>query len=103
MTERNVQQLRGMLGLCVRARQAVFGMDGCLNAVRGQTAGVLLLDAGASMATRKKYADTCSNHGVPLLELPEGLLEESTGRSGVAMAVNKGGFSERILTLAAGE
>lgn len=89
-------KLRGLMGLCVRARQAVFGEDGCLKAIRAGNCGVLLLDSGASRATREKYRSACEHAGVTMGETPEGLLHEATGRPGVAMAVNKGGLAEQI-------
>ncbi len=91
------------MGLCVRARQAVFGEDGCLKSVRRGTCGLLLLDSGASKATRDKYLGSCGHAGVPLRLLPEGLLGEATGRPGVAMAVQQGGFARQMLTILPGE
>ena len=41
----NRASLKGLMGLCVRARQAVFGQDGCLSALRSGKADLLLLDA----------------------------------------------------------
>ena len=35
-------RLRGLIGLTVRARQAVFGEDGCLKTIRAGNCGVLL-------------------------------------------------------------
>lgn len=96
MTETQENKLRGLMGLCVRARQAVFGEDGCMKTIRGGSCGVLLLDSGASQATQDKYRGVCQNAGTPLLELPEGLLHEATGKPGVAMAVLKGGFASSI-------
>ena len=89
-------KMRGLMGLCVRARQAVFGEDGCLKTIRAGNCGVLLLDSGASAATKQKYRGACTNARVTLVELPEGLLHEATGRPGVAMAVSKGGLAEQI-------
>ena len=96
VTEAQESKLRGLMGLCVRARQAVFGEDGCMKAIRGGTCGVLLLDSGASQATQDKYRSVCQNAGAPLVELPQGLLHEATGKPGVAMAVLKGGFASSI-------
>lgn len=76
-------------------------MDGCLNAVRNGTAAVLLLDADASQGTAEKYESACRAHHVPLVKLPAGLLGDATGRTGVAAAVNQGGFAEQILSLTA--
>ena len=96
MTEQQENKLRGLMGLCVRARQAVFGEDGCMKTIRGGNCGVLLLDSGASNATRDKYRGVCANANTPLVELPEGLLHEATGKPGVAMAVLKGGLASQM-------
>lgn len=92
-------KLRGLMGLCVRARQATFGADGCLQAVRAGKAGILLVDDDASPATAQKYDAACAHHGVPMARLRPGLLEEATGRPGVAMAIMPGGLAEQIRSL----
>ena len=96
MTEQQENKLRGLMGLCLRARQAVFGEDGCMKTIRGGNCGVLLLDSGASKATQDKYRGVCENADTPLVELPEGLLHEATGKPGVAMAILKGGFANQV-------
>ena len=92
----NEKRLRGLMGLCVRAGQAVFGEDSCLKALRSGQAAVLLMDGGISEGSASKYGQACSGEGVPLFRLPEGLLEEATGRPGRAMAVRKGSVAEQI-------
>lgn len=89
-------RLKGLMGLCVRARQAVFGEDGCLKTVRAGSCGVILVDEGASQATKEKYRGACLRAGVTVAWLPEGLLFDATGRPGVAMAVPKGGLAEQL-------
>ncbi len=89
-------KLRGLMGLCVRARQATFGEDGCLKSIRGGSCAILLLDSGASQATQDKYRGACEHNHVLLAMLPQGLLHEATGRPGVAMAVTQGGLAEQI-------
>ena len=96
MTENQENKLRGLMGLCVRARQAVFGEDGCMKTIRGGNCGVLLLDSGASPATQDKYRGVCANANTPMVELPQGLLHEATGKPGMAMAILKGGFASQI-------
>ena len=96
MEQTQITRLRGLMGLCVRARQAVFGEDGCLKCIRGGQCGALLLDGGASAATREKYHGACRRAQAPVIELPEGLLWEATGRPGVAMAVQKGGLADQL-------
>ncbi|MBQ8200257.1 MAG: hypothetical protein IJZ74_00665 [Clostridia bacterium] len=96
-------RLRGLMGLCVRARQAVFGEDGCMKTIRAGDCGVLLLDSGASKATQEKYMGVCRNASAHLELLPEGLLHEATGKPGVAMAVLKGGLADQIRQQLSGE
>ncbi len=96
MTDQQENKLRGLMGLCVRARQAVFGEDGCMKTIRAGNCGVLLLDSGASKATQDKYRGVCENANTPLELLPEGLLHEATGKPGVAMAVLKGGLASQL-------
>lgn len=99
MDEAKRKRMHGLMGLCVRARQAVFGEDGCLASIRSGQCGALLLDGGASAATKEKYRGACERATVTLIELPEGLLLEATGRPGVAMAVKKGGLSDQLIGL----
>lgn len=77
-------KLRGLMGLCVRARQATFGEDGCLKSIRGGGCAVLLLDSGASKATQDKYRGVCDNAGVQMALLPRGTA------SGCNRAVGRG-------------
>ena len=99
MEQVQITRMRGLMGLCVRARQAVFGEDGCMKSIRGGQCGALLLDEGASAATREKYRGACQRARVPVIELPEGLLWEATGRPGVAMAVRTGGLADQLIEL----
>jgi len=96
LNEMQANRLRGLMGLCVRARQAVFGEDGCMKTIRAGNCGVLLLDSGASQATQEKYKGVCKNANTPMELLPEGLLHEATGKPGVAMAVLKGGMANQM-------
>ena len=96
MNEQQCTRLRGLMGLCVRSRQAVFGEDGCLKTIRAGNCGVLLLDEGASAATQDKYHGACEHAGVALVRLPSGMLHEATGKPGVAMAVLKGGLANSM-------
>ena len=93
------KRLRGLMGLCVRAGQAVFGEDGCRKVIANGECGILLADADMSGNTRKRYEAVCQREEVPMKELPAGLLEEATGKPGVAMAVKRGSFAEQIAAL----
>ena len=90
------KRLKGLMGLCVRAGQAVFGEDGCRKAIFSGQCGILLADGDMSENTRKRYEGVCLRAGTRMATLPEGLLEEATGRPGAAMAVKNGSFAEQI-------
>ncbi len=91
--------LMGAMGLCVRARAAVFGEEGCLKAVSGRSCGVLLVDESASEATKEKYRRVCMRTLTPMAYLPKDLLYRATGRPGMAMAVNRSGLADKIVNL----
>ena len=88
--------MKGMMGLCVRAGQAAFGEGACLTDIRKGNCGLLLLDGEISSRSEKKYLEACAGAGIMAAKLPAGFLEGATGRSGMAMAVRKGSFAERI-------
>ena len=88
-------KLKGLLGLSVRAGQAVFGEDGCMKALRNGQGGLLVLDESLSERVREKYLDLCRREGIPVARLPEGLLFEATGRPGKAAVLRKGNLAEQ--------
>jgi len=94
----NEQKLKGWLGLSLRAGQAVFGEDGCRKAVSKGQCALLLMDGGASMNTRKRYEAMSGRTGVRFYILPEGLMEEATGKPGMAMGIRTGSLAEQIIT-----
>ena len=91
------RRMKGLMGLCVRAGQAVFGEDGCRRAVAGGQCGILLADGRISGNSRKRYEELCERTGTRMAVLPEGLLEEATGKPGAAMAVKQGSFAEQMI------
>ncbi len=90
------KRLKGLLGLAVRAGQAVFGEDGCRKAIRNGNGGMLLLDVKASENTRRRYEAACSFNGTRMVILPEGLLGEATGKPGAAMYLKEGSFKDQV-------
>ena len=88
--------LRGLMGLSVRAGQAVFGEDGCMKALRGGGCALLLMDGAISGAAREKYLGVCARTGTRSAVLPEGLIAQATGRPGKAMAVRRGALADRL-------
>ena len=90
------RRMKGLMGLCVRAGQAVFGEDGCRRTITGGRCGILLADSNISERSRKRYEELCDRAGTKMVLLTPGLLEEATGKPGAAMAVKQGSFSEQI-------
>ena len=89
----NEQRLRGLMGLCLRAGQGIFGEDSCLKALRNGQAALLLMDEGISPGSAEKFERLCAREEIPLRRLPEGFLGEATGKPGRVMAVRPGGFA----------
>ena len=92
------RRIKGLMGLCVRAGQAVFGEDGCRRAVANGQCGILLADGDISENSRKRYEELCERTGTRMEMLPSGLLAEATGKPGAAMAVKTGSFSEQMIS-----
>ena len=92
------RRMKGLMGLCVRAGQAVFGEDGCRKTVLNGKCGILLADGDISENSRKRYEEICRRTGTRMELLPSGMLEEATGRPGAAMAVKAGSFSEQMIS-----
>ena len=92
------RRMKGLMGLCVRAGQAVFGEDGCRRSVSAGQCGLLLLDGGISGNSLKRYEELCEYTGTRMALLSPGLLEEATGKPGAAMAVKEGSFSEQMIS-----
>ena len=93
----NGQKMKGMIGLALRARQAVTGMDACRMLIKSGKCGVLLIDITAGNSTRKKAEELCIRSGIPIIAIPEGMIEEANGKSNMLMGLQKGSFTEEIL------
>ena len=97
MTERELGKLRGFLGLCHRAGQVILGQDACVDAVRRESAALLLMDEGSTETSKKRFRNACQSHGVPLYGVPEGLIAGALGKSGaMAAAVRKGTMAGKL-------
>ena len=93
----NEKKLKGQMGLCLRAGQAIFGEEACLGAMREGRAGLLILDGEISESARARYEALGSREAIPVYSIRPGLLWESTGKPGKAMAVQRGGWTESML------
>ena len=57
-----------MLGIAMRAGQLSLGESGVLKAISSGAALFMILDAGASDNTKKKFRDSCAFYQVPLMK-----------------------------------
>ena len=90
----------GLIGLCARARLAVYGEEGCVGLVRSGRAALVLTDAGLSANGVKRYQDACRNRNVQMAVLAAGLIAKAVGKSGrMALALEKGGLCDQLISL----
>ena len=93
--EMNEQKLTGMMGLALRARQAVTGTDACRMMIEAGKCGILLMDESTGINTRKKMENLCERTRTQFAVIPVGLMESATGYQGVLMAIRKGSFADQ--------
>ena len=90
-----------MLGIAMRAGALALGESGADKAIVAGEAGLVLVDAGASDNTRKRFADSCAYYGAPMLLTAAGRLGEAVGRPGrMSAAVRKGTLCDKLASLA---
>ncbi|MBQ2202376.1 MAG: ribosomal L7Ae/L30e/S12e/Gadd45 family protein [Clostridia bacterium] len=88
-------RLYNAIGLCRRAGKAKSGAFAAENAIRSGKAKLVLLEEGASEATKTHYEHLCAAHGVPLV------LVETVGSAigkdaHIVMAVTDPSFRDMI-------
>ena len=100
MTDVTLNSLKGFLGLCGRAGQTVLGQDACVEAIRGETAAVVLMDEDSAPTTRKRFTDSCASHRAPLYSVPAGLIAQALGRDGrMTVVVKRGRMATKLKDL----
>ena len=100
MTEQIENQVISFLGLCMRAGRIISGQEACVDLARQEQAALVLMDAGASENTRKRIADACHSHSVPLYEVSEGSLGCAIGKKGrMVVALKADGMAQKLLNL----
>lgn len=93
-------RIKGLIGLCARARQVVLGEDGCLSLIRSGRAALVLIDEQISANGEKRYTDACRTYGVKLKRLPPGLIGAALGKQGrMAAAFSQGGLTKQLMEL----
>lgn len=90
-----------LLGIAMRAGALTLGESGVLRAISSKTALFVLVDAGASDNTKKKFRDSCAFYHVKLFETQEDRLGWAIGKPGrMSAAIAGGTLGERLLALA---
>ena len=92
----NEQRLKGLIGLSVRAGQAVFGETACRKLAEAGQCALLLLAEDASPNAADRYRTLSRRTGVPLLNIPPGMPEAATGRGCIAIGIRNGPFAEQF-------
>ncbi len=100
MKSETEQKVTGFLGLCMRAGQMTSGQEACVEAIRSGAAAIVLLDGEASENTKKRIADACHSHQVPLYGVSEGALGHAIGKKGrMVISLKEGGMATKLLTI----
>ena len=90
-----------MLGIAMRAGALALGESGADKAIVAGEAGLVLVDAGASDNTRKRFADSCAYYGAPMLLTAKGRLGIAIGKPGrMSAAVRKGTLCDKLASIA---
>ena len=89
-----------MLGVAMRAGQLSLGESGVLKTVSSGTALFMILDAGASDNTKKKFRDSCAFYKVPLYETSPDRRAAKMLKSGEKRFADEAALGEKLLALA---
>ena len=90
----------GSLGLAMKAGKVQSGADVCDKLIKAGAACLILIDAGASPASRKALTDACAFYQVPYRLVPPEELGRAIGRPGrMAAAVTDKTLATRLSAL----
>lgn len=96
----NKQQALNLLGLAKRAGRLVTGEGFVLDAIRDQSAKLVLVASDASANTRKKFSDKRDFYAVPIsFALSAEELTDAIGSQRSLIAVQDNGFAKKLLKL----
>lgn len=88
--EAKKKKMLGMLGLAVRARKAVFGVDAIVDRIRSGHSVLLVLVANdVSQNTKKRIENTCKYYGTDrvIVNASQSELSDATGKTSNVSAV----------------
>lgn len=89
-------KLKNAVGLSMRAGKCASGAFSVEKLVRAGKAQLVLLDAAAAENAKKRYADACRTHGVPMILVPDaGGMIGKDGR--MVLAITDKNFANMII------
>ncbi len=89
-------KLRNAVGLSMRAGKCASGAFCVEKLIRAGKAQLVLLDAAAAENAKKRYADACRAHGVPMILVPDaGGMIGKNGR--MVLAITDKNFANMII------
>lgn len=87
----------GSLGLAMKSGRVQSGQAICDKLIKAGSAHLILIDAGASMNTRKAVTDACAYYNVIYRLIPAGELGQAIGQpSRMVAAVTDKALAERL-------
>ena len=93
-----MNRMLNFLGLCMRAGKIISGEKACIQAIRGGSVFVVILDRAAAKNANKAVSDACTFHEVPLVYAPEFGLGDAIGKPGrMVAAITDPKLADRIL------
>ncbi|MBO4299007.1 MAG: ribosomal L7Ae/L30e/S12e/Gadd45 family protein [Clostridia bacterium] len=93
----------GSLGLTMKAGRVQSGEANCDKLIKAGGAYLILIDAGASPASRKAITDACAYYHVPYCLIEPGELGRAIGKPGrMAAAVTDKALAARLAALLGG-
>ena len=93
------QKLHGLIGLARRAGKLALGSAAVEKTLKFGKASLVLIDEGISQNGMTKLQTRCGLNEIPVLVLPERLLERALGESCKCAAITDQGFASGILKL----
>ena len=96
----NIERLKGLIGLSRRAGQLMLGTDMVLKGLKAASLGAVLVDETAAPNTLKRLRESAEAAEVPLITVPEELIDRATGQSGrITAGIRRGSLAEQIIKL----
>lgn len=84
----SLDKVKTYIGFCRKMGKVSFGAA-AYSDIKSKKAKLILIDENAADNTKEKFKAVSVAVGIPLLELPKGMLEDAAGKPGARTAVIK--------------